>query len=93
LRDRKSSDSSVEVLCEVKRIPERGGERGTTSRTTARASSTMIAKAPPILTDSAEESDNEAMEQIRKQRCLVKMEADRLECMERRHAKERLQRK
>jgi len=53
----------------------------------------MIAKAPPVLTDSAEESDNESMEQIRKQRCLVKMEADRLERMERRYAKERLQRK
>jgi hypothetical protein len=93
LHERKSSDSEVEVLCEVKKVPERGGERGTTSRTTARASSPTIAKAPPILTDSAEESDNEAMEQICKQRCLVKMEADRLERMERRHAKERLQRK
>jgi len=74
LRDRKVSHSSVEFLGEVKKVPERGGERGTTSRTTARASSPTIAKAPPILTDSAEESDNEAMEQIRKQRCLVKME-------------------
>jgi hypothetical protein len=93
LRDSKSSDSSVEVLCEVKRIPKRGGERGTTSRITARAISPTIVKAPAVLSDSAEDSNNESMELIRKQRCLVKMEMDRLERMERRHAKERLQRK
>ena len=93
LREWKSSDSEVEVLCEVKKVPERGGERGTTSQTTARAISPTLIKAPPILSDSAEESDNESMELIRKQRCLVKMETDRLQRMERRHAKERLQRK
>ena len=77
----------------MKKVPERGRERGTTSRITARDISPTIVKAPAVLSDSAEESDNESMELIRKQRCLVKMETDRLECMERRHAKERLQRK
>ena len=93
LRNKKVSDFSAEFLNEVEKVPERDGERGTTSRTTAWASSPTIAKAPPVLMDSAEESDNEAMEQIRKQRCLVKMETDRLERMENRHARERLQRK
>jgi hypothetical protein len=99
LGSRRVSDPSVE-LEEVEKIPERGGERRTTSRTTARASSPTIIKPPSILTDSAEESDNEEMEKIREQRYLVKMEmeklkmeTDRLERMERRHAKERRQRK
>jgi len=91
LSSRRVSDLSVEPE-EEEKVPERGGERGTTSRTTARASSPAIAKAPPILTDSAEESDNEDMEQIRKQRYLV-METDRLERMEKCYARERLQRK
>jgi len=100
LRERKVSDPLVEFLEEVKKAPERDGERGTTSRNTARASAPTIVKASSILTDSAEESDNEDMEQIRKQRYLVKMEmeklkmeTDRLERMERRYAKERRQRK
>ena len=94
LRDRRESGSSVEVVCEMRRSPERGGERGTTSRTTARTSSPRFAKAPPVLHDSGEDScDNESMELIHKQRCLVKMETDRLERMERRYAKERLLRK
>jgi hypothetical protein len=100
LGSRRVSDLSVELLDEVERVPERDGERGTTSQTTARASSPTIVKASSILTDSAEESDNDDMEQIRKQRYLVKveteklkMETDRLERMEKRYARERLQRK
>jgi len=99
LGTRRVSNTSVE-LEEVEKSPERGGERGTTSRTTARASSPTIDKPLSILTDSAEESDNEAMDKIREQRYLVKMETeklrmetDRLERMEKRHAKERRQRK
>ena len=99
LGTRRVSNTSVE-LKEVEKTPERGGERGTTSRTTARASSPTIDKPLSILTDSAEESDNEAMDKIREQRYLVKMETEklrmetgRLERMEKRYVKERRQRK
>jgi len=99
LNSRRVSDLSGE-LEEVEKIPERGGERGTTSRTTTRTSSPTTSKPQSILTDSAEESDNEDMERIREQRYRVKMEreklkmeTDRLERMEKRHAKERRLRK
>ena len=78
----------------MRRSPERGGERGTTSRTTAWTSSPRIAKALPVMHDSGEDSsDNESMDMIRKQRCVVQMETAKLECIERRYAKERLLRK
>jgi hypothetical protein len=99
LGTRRVSNTSVE-LEEVEKIPERGGERGTTSRTTARSDSPTSSVSHPILTDSAEESDNEDMEKIRDQRYRIKMEreklkmeTDRLERMEKRHAKERRLRK
>jgi hypothetical protein len=85
---------------EVEKIPERGGERGTTSQTTVRTHSPTSSVSHPILTDSAEESDNEDMDRIRDQRYCVKiereklrMETDKLERMEKRHAKERQLRK
>jgi len=99
LNSRRVSDLSGE-LEEVEKISERGGERGTTSRTTARTRSPTSSEPQSILTDSAEESDNEEMERIRQQRHQVKMEReklkmeiDKLERMEKRYAKERRQRK
>ena len=78
----------------MRRSPERGGERGTTSRTTTRTSSPKIAKAPSVMYDSGEDSsDNEAMDRICKQHCVVQLETVKLECMEKRYAKERLLRK
>jgi hypothetical protein len=99
LTSRRVSDLSGE-LEEVEKIPKRGGERGTTSRTTARTRSPTSSEPQSILTDSAEESDNEEMERIREQRHHVKMERermkmeiDKLEHLEKRHAKERRLRK
>jgi len=99
LRSKRASDLSEE-LKEVEKIPERSGEGGTTSRNIARIISPPSVVPSSILTDSAEESDNEEMEKIREQRYLVKMEmeklrmeTDKLERMEKRHAKERRQRK
>jgi len=67
LGTRRVSNTSVE-LEEAEMIPERGGERGTTSRTTARASSPTTVKHLSILTDSEEESDNVEMEKTRRQK-------------------------
>ena len=67
LGTRRVSNTSVE-LEEVEKIPERGGERGTTSRTTARASSPTTVKHLSILTDSKEESDSAEMEKTRRQK-------------------------
>ena len=94
LRDRSSSGSSVQYVGEVRRSPERRGERGTTSRTTARTSSPKFAKAPSVKYNSGEESsDNEEMDRIRKQRCVVQFETIKLERMERKYAKARMLRK
>ena len=94
LRDRSSSGSSVQYLGKRRRSPEREGERGTTSRTTARTSSPKFAKAPSIMYDSGEDSsDNEEMDKIRKQRCVVQLETVKLERMEKRYAKARMMRK
>jgi hypothetical protein len=67
LGTRRVSNTSVE-LEEAEMIPERGGERGTTSRTTAWASSPTTVKHLSILTDSEEESDNVEMEKTRRQK-------------------------
>jgi hypothetical protein len=94
LRDRSLSGSSVQYLGEVRRSPEREGERGTTSRTTARTSSPKFAKAPSVKYDSGEDSsNNEEMDKIRKQRCVVQLETVKLERMEKRYTKARLMRK
>jgi hypothetical protein len=99
LGTRRVSNTSMEHE-EAEKTPERGRERGTTSRTTTQASSPTFDKPLPILTDSAEESDNEMMDKIREQRYLVKMKADKLRMatdrlgrMEKRYVKERRQRK
>jgi len=52
LRDRSSSNSSVQYLYEMRGSPERGGERGTTSRTTAWTSSPKVAQDPSVRDDS-----------------------------------------
>jgi len=87
-------------LEEVEKIPEKAGERGTTSRTTARTRSPTSNEPQSTLTDSAEESDNEEMERIRQQRHQIKMQREKLEMeigklerWEKRYAKERRQRK
>jgi len=67
LDSRRVSSTSVK-LEEAEMIPERGGERGTTSRTTARASSPITVKHLSILTDSREESDSVEMEKTRRQK-------------------------
>jgi hypothetical protein len=67
LGSKRVSSTSVE-LEEVEKIPERGGERGNTSRTTARASSPTTVKHLSILTDSKEESDSAEMEKTRRQK-------------------------
>jgi len=67
LGSRRVSSTSVE-LEEVEKIPERGGERGTTSQITARTSSPTIVKPPTILTDSKEESNSAEMEKTRQQK-------------------------
>ena len=99
LRSKKASDLSEE-LEEEEKIPEKSGEGGTTSRNLTQIISPPSVMPSSILTDSAEESDSEEMEKIREQRYLVKMkreklrmEIEKLERMERRHAKERRQKK
>jgi len=67
LGSRRVSSTSVE-LEEAEMIPERGGERGNTSRTTARASSPTTVKHLSILMDSKEESDSAEMEKTRQQK-------------------------
>ena len=54
LHDRSSFNSSVQYLYEMRGSPERGGERGTTSRTTARTSSLKVAKALSVRDDSGD---------------------------------------
>jgi len=94
LRDRSSSGSSVQYLGKIRRSPERGGERGTTSWTTVRTSSSKFAKALSVKYDSREDSsDNKEMDKIQKQRCVVQLETVKLERMEKRYAKARLMRK
>jgi len=98
LGKRRVSNTSMEHE-EAERTPEKGGERGTTSQITTQTCSQTFDKPLPILTDSAEESDNETMDRIREQRFLVKMredklrmETDRLARMEKRYVNERRQR-
>ena len=67
LGSKRVSSTSVE-LEEVEKIPERGGERGNTSRTTTWASSPTTIKHLSILTDSKEESDSAEMEKTRRQK-------------------------
>jgi len=85
---------------EMEKIPEKGGERGTTSRITARTRSPASVEPQSTLTDSAEESDSEEMERIRQQRHRIRMQREKLEMeigklqrWEKRYAKERRQRK
>ena len=99
MNSRRVSDLSGE-LEEVEKISERGGERGTTSRTTARTRSPTSSEPQSILTDSAEESDNEEMEKILQQRNRIKMHREKVEMeigklqrWEKPYAKERRQRK
>jgi len=67
LRDRSSSNSSVQYLYKMRGSQERGGERGTTSRTTAWTSSTKVAKATSVRDDSGDHqagSHGEALRHI-----------------------------
>jgi hypothetical protein len=90
-RDRSSSGSSVKYLGERRRSPERERKRGTTS---ARTSSPKFATASSVRFDSGEESsDSEEMDRIRLQRCKVDLEIAKLERMEKRYAKKKMQRK
>jgi hypothetical protein len=89
-----------EELKEEEKKPEKSGEGGTTSRSGGQTSSLPSAVTPSILTESEEESDSEEMDKIREQRHIVKMEEDKLRMeieklqrLERRHAKERRQKK
>jgi hypothetical protein len=93
------SDPSEELEKEEKK-PEKSGEGGTTSRNLGQTTSLPSVVPPSVLTESEEESDSEEMDKIREQRHIVKIEADKLrmeieklERMERRHAKERRQKK
>jgi len=94
---RRTADTSLEFE-EVEKTPVRGGEGGTTSHIVAQTTSKTSGKPLPILTDSAEESDNEMMDRIREQRYLVKMredklrmEEDKLKRMVKRHVNKRRQ--
>jgi hypothetical protein len=89
-----------EELKEEEKKPEKSGEGGTTSRNIGQTASLPSVVPPSILTESEEESDSEEMDKIREQRHIIKMEEDKLRMeieklqrMERRHAKERRQKK
>jgi hypothetical protein len=58
-RDRKSSESSVEYLCDVKGTPEKERERGTTS------ASVGLRQVPVTAEVDYDSSDNEAKDEIR----------------------------